>query len=845
MSVQQNQAELLGYCLKCKEKRVIQNPVAEWAANGSPATRGTCPVCGTTIYLRGRTPAHDALPKPERPPAAPTPSATAPRAGGQKTAKPAAKKTGKKGKKAASANKASTAKSSAPARGVERGGKLVVVESPAKAKTIGRYLGRGYVVKSSLGHVRDLLKSRLSVDVDNDFAPEYRVPNEKRALVKELKEAAARAGEIFLATDPDREGEAIAWHVMEAAEMDPTRTRRVVFHEITPPAIRAAFDQPRAIDMDRVEAQQARRVLDRLVGYQLSPLLWRKVRGRLSAGRVQSVAVRLVVEREREIEAFESREYWTIDAELSQLKFRAGARGNGRPRPGFLARLHRLNGAEPELPNEAAVRPHLAALETADWQVGEVNLGKRARRPAAPFTTSTLQQEASRRLGLGTTRTMRIAQELYEGVNVGDEGNVGLITYMRTDSVTVAAEAQESARRFIGATFGAEYLPEKPPVYKTRSKTAQEAHEAIRPTTVERTPASLKAHLSKEQFRLYKLIWERFIASQMAPAVYDTVSADVWAGPATTPATQRPYLFRAAGSTLIFRGFLAVYGTDDPDEENGEAAGAPQVPSDLQAGEALDLLRLLPEQHFTQPPPRYSEASLVRALEEHGIGRPSTYASIISTIQQRGYVEQEQRRLRPTEIGAIVNDMLVQYFPGVLSVDFTARLEDELDEIAEGKPWVPVLGEFYRQFSQDLAVADAALPKLDLKREPEFVGRDCPLSGHPLVFREGRFGRFIGCSGYPHCRYTEQILVKVGVACPNCGGDLIEKRTKRGKLFYGCANYPACDWTNWKRPLPQPCPACGGVLVQDNKEMARCTRCEHTLPLAELPPVAELATVLD
>ncbi len=813
--------ELQGYCLKCKEKRIIQNATPEWAANGSPGTRGTCPVCGGTIYKQGRTAAHETLAKP-----AATPRATTKKAAPTKKATPA------KGKKVASGKKAPTAKS-----GGERGGKLVVVESPAKAKTIGRYLGRGYVVKPSLGHVRDLLKSRLSVDVENDFAPEYRVPNEKRALVKELKEAAARADEIFLATDPDREGEAIAWHVREAAEMDPARTKRVVFQEITQPAIRAAFAQPRAIDMDRVEAQQARRVLDRLVGYQLSPLLWRKVQGRLSAGRVQSVAVRLVVEREREIEAFDSQEYWTIDAELSQAKFRVLPANNGSRRPFFIGRLHRLNGAEAKLSSEADVAPHVAALEQAHWQVGEVNLGKRVRRPAAPFTTSTLQQEASRRLGLGTTRTMRIAQELYEGVNVG-EGDVGLITYMRTDSVTVAGEAQEQARAFITATFGADYLPDKPPVYKTRSKTAQEAHEAIRPTAVGRTPGALKAHLSKEQFRLYKLIWERFVASQMVPAVYDTVSADIWAGPAETPATQRPYLFRATGSTLAFRGFLAVYGTEeDPDEGEGAEGDGPQIPADLRADEDLDLLRLLPEQHFTQPPPRYSEASLVKTLEENNIGRPSTYASIISTIQQRGYVEQEQKRLRPTEIGTIVNDMLVQYFPDVLSVDFTARLEDELDEIAEGKPWVPVIGEFYRQFEQNLNVADEALPKLDLRKEPELVGRDCPLSGHPLVYRQGRFGRFIGCSNYPHCRYTEQILVTVGVACPNCGGALVEKRSKKGRVFYGCANYPACDWTNWKRPLPQPCPVCQGVMVQDNKETAKCTRCEHTMALADLPPV--------
>ncbi|HNS39957.1 MAG TPA: DNA topoisomerase, partial [Promineifilum sp.] len=459
----------------------------------------------------------------------------------------------------------------------------------------------------------------------------------------------------------------------------------------------------------------------------------------------------------------------------------------------------------------------------------------------APFTTSTLQQDSSRRLGLGTTKTMRIAQELYEGVNIGD-GDTGLITYMRTDSVTVSTIAQEEARDFIGATFGPEYLPEKPPVYKTRSKTAQEAHEAIRPTSVERTPASLKSHLSKDQFRLYKLIWERFVASQMAPALYDTVSADVWAGAVSIPVSERPYLFRASGSTLTFRGFLAVYGADDPGDENGDDPDAPQIPSDLQTGEPIDLLKLLPDQHFTQPPPRYSEASLVKALEEHNIGRPSTYASIISTIQNRGYVEQEQKRLRPTEIGRVVNDMLVEYFPNVLSVDFTARMEDELDEIAEGKPWVPVIDEFYQQFSKSLAVADEALPKLDLKKEPEFVGRDCPLCGHPLVYREGRFGRFIGCSDFPKCRYTEQILVKVGVTCPKCGGDLIEKRTKRGRIFYGCSNYPDCDWTSWKRPLPQPCPVCNGLLVQENKDTAKCMDCGNTFPLSEVETLPEANT---
>jgi DNA topoisomerase-1 len=788
-----SEVTMQGYCFKCKEKRPIDSPAAEWAANGTPGTRGKCPVCGGTIYKAGYTPAHEGLPKPEV------------------TAKPKRRKKGDES-------------------GGPRKGKLVVVESPAKAKTIGRYLGKDYVVKPSLGHVRDLLKSRLSVDVEQNYEPEYRVPKEKRAIVKELKQAAAKADQIFLATDPDREGEAIAWHVLEAAEMDPARTQRVVFQEITKPAILAAFENPRDIDMQRVEAQQARRVLDRLVGYNLSPLLWRKVRGRLSAGRVQSVALRLVVEREREIEAFQSVEYWSIDAELSQVIHRDGGKKNGVERPFFVAHLHKINGGEPELGSEEQVRPHVEALERADYQVGEVKLGERLRRPAAPFTTSTLQQDASRRLGMGTSKTMRVAQDLYEGIDIGNgEGNIGLITYMRTDSVTVSTLAQEQARDFILGRYGADYLPEKPPVYKTKSKTAQEAHEAIRPTDVNRTPAVMKQYLNRDQYRVYRLVWERFVASQMMPAVYDTVAAEIWAGDSALAVKDRPYLFRASGSTLRFPGFLAAYeGDDAPEEENGDANGLTAVPSSLRKGEALDLLRLLPEQHFTQPPPRYSEATLVKALEENGVGRPSTYAMIISTIQARGYVEIDQRRLRPTEIGMIVSDMLVEYFPDVLSVDFTARMEDELDEIAEGKPWVPVIDDFYRHFSVELGVADEAIPKLDLKREPELVGRDCPLSGHPLVFRDGRFGRFIGCSDFPRCRYTEQVLKKVDVICPNCGGDLIEKRTRKGRVFYGCSNYPECDWTNWKRPVALPCPVCSGVMVQENKSTLKCTKCEHT-----------------
>jgi DNA topoisomerase I len=781
----------VGYCFKCKEKREIVDPKAEWAANGSPGSRGRCPVCEGTIYKPGYTKAHEDLPKPEI--------------------------TTKKGKSSS--------------KGSSRRGNLVIVESPAKAKTIGRYLGRGYTVKSSVGHVRDLLKSRLSVDVDNDFTPEYRVPNDKRKVVKELKEAAAKAKEIYLATDPDREGEAIAWHVLESAEMDPNRIKRVVFHEITKPAIEKAFERPRDIDMARVDAQQARRILDRLVGYKLSPLLWRKVRGRLSAGRVQSVAVRLVVEREREIDAFESEEYWTLGAELSQEKHHGVAK-----RPSFTAKLSKINGEDPVLNSEDAVLPHITFLEKSSWRIGEVRVGKRTRGPAAPFTTSTLQQEASRQLNFRANKTMRLAQQLYEGIELGgDDDTVGLITYMRTDSVSVSTEAQNEARTYIIGRFGKEYVPDSPPVYKTRAKAAQEAHEAVRPTAVLRVPKQIKDKLSRDQYRLYKLIWDRFVASQMSRAVYDTVSADVWAGDANVAVGKRPYLFRATGSTLQFSGFLALYEETRPVDKPDD--GSNQVPADLVKNEAVDLLHLLPEQHFTQPPPRYSEATLVKTLEENGIGRPSTYAAILSTIQQRGYIDRQDKRLVPTETGLLVNDMLVEYFPNVLSVDFTARLEDELDKIAEGKPWVPVIAAFYGNFTEKLLTADEALPKLDLKKEPDFVGRECPLCGNPLVYREGRYGRFVGCSTFPKCRHTEQILNKTGVTCSN-GGEIIERKTKRGRTFYGCSRYPDCEWRSWQKPLPDPVNSCDGIVVQKSETQTECVACGlKELNLASEPVV--------
>ena len=801
-----DEEKLIGYCFKCREKHEILQPKAEWAANGSPGTRGTCVNCSGTIYKAGRTPAHENLPKPEI----------------------TVTRKAKKGKKRKSTKKKSGK------RKARRSGKLVIVESPAKAKTIGRYLGRGYTVKSSVGHVRDLLKSRLSVDVDNDFEPEYRVTNDKREVVKELKAAAAKAKEIYLATDPDREGEAIAWHVLESAEMDPEITKRVVFQEITKTAILKAFEEPRGIDMDRVNAQQARRILDRLVGYKLSPLLWRKVRGRLSAGRVQSVAVRLVVEREREIKAFVSEEYWTLGAEVSREQYRDD---DAAKRPFFQARLHKINGEDPVLQSEEDVQPHLDALEKSVWEIGAVRIGKRTRRPAAPFTTSTMQQEASRRLSFNTSKTMRIAQQLYEGIDLGGEdGAVGLITYMRTDSVTVSKDSETEARTYVGKRFGPNYVPVKPPKYKTKAKSAQEAHEAVRPTSVLRVPKEIKEHLSRDQNRLYKLIWDRFVASQMAPARYDTVSVDIGVGDAAVELAKRPYLFRATGSVMTFSGFLQLYEESRPEDRPDD--GENQVPSDLKKGELLDLMRLLPEQHFTQPPPRFSEATLVKSMEEHGIGRPSTYASIISTVQHRGYVDRIEKRLQPTETGMIVNDLLVQYFPDILSVDFTARLEDELDKIAEGGPWVPVIGSFYGQFAEKLIIADEALPKLDLKAEPELVGRECPLCGNDLVYREGRYGRFIGCSTFPKCRHTEQILKKIGVNCPN-GGEMVERRTRRGRVFYGCSRYPDCEFSSWKKPVPDATNSCDGLLVQVNENETECIACGLKEPEPEKEVVAD------
>jgi DNA topoisomerase-1 len=698
----------------------------------------------------------------------------------------------------------------------ERKGKLVIVESPAKAKTVGRFLGKGYTVRASIGHVRDLLRSELSVDVENNFKPKYRVPNEKRPVVKELKELAKTAEEIYLATDPDREGEAIAWHLLESAEIPPELTHRVVFHEITQTAINDAFSHPRQINMDLVDAQQARRVLDRLVGYGISPLLWEKVRSRLSAGRVQSVALRLVVEREREIDAFVPVEYWSIEAELKPEGIEQT----------FIAKLARVDDKEVELPNKEVVDSLLADMEEAPYKIARIKRGERRRKPSAPFITSTLQQEASRRLGYTARRTMALAQQLYEGIDVGEGGATGLITYMRTDSTNIAEMALTEVRKFIGDTYGENFLPAAPPQYKTRAVGAQEAHEAIRPTSVLRAPEKVKSYLSNDQFKLYQLVWQRFVASQMEAAVYDTLVVEIDAD-----GKQHKYLLRASGSVLKFPGFLVVY-EEARDEDKTEEENV-RIPAQIAEGQRQELVRLIPEQHFTQPPPRYSEASLVQVLEEYGIGRPSTYAPILSTIVERGYVTRESKRLTPTETGMLVNDLMVQYFPEVVDLNFTAHMEEGLDKVAGGESeWVDIIRGFYTEFAPQLEKAKAEMPAQ--KAELEKIGRACPECGKDLVIRWGRYGKFISCSGFPTCRYTEPWLEKIGVKCPEDGGEIVERKTRKGRVFYGCANYPTCQFTSWKRPIANQCPKCGGTLVIANKREAQCLKCQESFLLEQL-----------
>jgi len=694
---------------------------------------------------------------------------------------------------------------------IKRKGKMVIVESPAKARTVGNILGKGYTVRASVGHVRDLLRSQLSVDVENNFQPKYRVPNEKRPIVKDLKAEAKKAEEVYLATDPDREGEAIAWHLMEAAELDEKRVKRVVFHEITKPAVEAAFSNPRAIDSDLVEAQQARRILDRLVGYNLTPLLWEKVRGRLSAGRVQSVTLRLIVEREREIEAFDPQEYWSIDAEFKPLDVTES----------FRAKLSKVDGNDPNLSNQEVVEKLLPKLKEAKYTISEIKRGKRTRKPYAPFITSTLQQQASRQLGFTAKRTMRVAQQLYEGIDIGNGGQTGLITYMRTDSTNISRVALNEVRKYIKAVHGEKFLPDKENTYKTSVTKAQEAHEAIRPTSVMHLPEKVKQFLKPEQYKLYRLIWRRFVASQMREAIYSTVSILV-----NGENTESNYKFRASGSELDFAGFLVLYEEAKDEDLIEKKNGRLKLPKGLAKGNALKLLELSPTQHFTQPPPRFTEASLIQMLEEYGIGRPSTYAPTISTIQARGYVERENKRLMPTETGFVVNDLLIEYFPDILGVNFTAQMEEDLDEIAHGKrKWDDLIGDFYKDFEPQLKHAQEEMP--ETKTEPEKIGRSCPKCENELIVKWGRFGKFISCSNYPECKYTEPFLEKIGVACPKDGGDIVLRKTRKGRIFYGCENYPNCDFTSWKKPIKTSCPACGGILVNKNKKEFLCLNCDE------------------
>jgi DNA topoisomerase-1 len=661
---------------------------------------------------------------------------------------------------------------------------LVIVESPAKAKTISKFLGKKYKVEASMGHVRDLPRSQFGVDLEDNFAPKYINIRGKGEILNKLRKAAKGVDRIYLATDPDREGEAISWHLAQILSVDPATTCRLEFNEITKEAVKSALAAPHPINMDLVDAQQARRILDRIVGYKISPLLWKKVKGGLSAGRVQSVAVRLVVERQAEIDAFEPEEYWSIAVLLNR-------KDGGQ----FTAELARYKGKKLKIENQARSDEIVAALLAETYTVKSITRKQRKRQPLPPFTTSTLQQEAFRRLNMRARSTMSGAQQLYEGLDIGT-GTVGLITYMRTDSVRVAAPAQAEARAVIAERFGEEYLPPKPPFYRSKGQ-AQDAHEAIRPSDPSLDPETIKPYLKRDQYRLYKLIWERFIASQMKPALYDTISVEVAAG---------PWGLKANGSQLKFPGFLKVYPLQ---EEEQDSLG--QLPS-LVEGEELNVGEVKPSQHFTQPPALYTEASLIKTLEEQGIGRPSTYEPIIRTIQERGYVQSEKRQLRPTELGVVVVNLLKEHFSQIVDYQFTRELEEKLDSIGEGSQrWQEVLGEFYGPFSQDLEKAQSQMEKVQLQDEE--TDEPCPNCGKLMVIKHGRYGKFMACPGYPECKTTKPILKTIGIACPKCGGQIVERRSKRGRTFYGCDKYPQCDFTTWDQPTGKLCPKCKEPLV--------------------------------
>ncbi len=681
---------------------------------------------------------------------------------------------------------------------------LVIVESPAKAKTIERYLGKKYKVKASMGHVRDLPKSQMGVDIEHNYEPRYITIRGKGPVLKDLKTAAKKAKKIYLAADPDREGEAIAWHLANSLNVDITSDCRVVFNEITKDAIKESFKSPRPINMSLVDAQQARRVLDRLVGYNISPLLWKKVKKGLSAGRVQSVAVRMIIDREKEIKDFVPEEYWTIKADF--------VKGQEQFQGAFFS----LNGEKKELTSEEDVKNILSSLDGSEFQISNVTKKERKRNPASPFITSSLQQEAARKLNFRAKKTMMLAQQLYEGIELGKEGTVGLITYMRTDSTRISDVAKQEAASYIENAYGKEFLQQEQRKEKKQTN-AQDAHEAVRPTSVLREPSSVKEYLGRDQFRLYKLIWERFVASQMASAVMDTMSIDLQNG---------PVIFRATGSKIKFPGFMKVYveGTDDSVEEKEN------ILPEISVGDTCFSKDVEPKQHFTQPPPRYTEARLVKTLEELGIGRPSTYAPTLDTIQKRGYVTLDNKRFVPTELGEIVLELIREFFPEILNTHFTAKMEQQFDSVEEGSvEWIKVIDEFYQDFSKHLAIAEAEMEKVEIKDEP--AGEDCEECGHPMVFKMGRYGKFMACSNFPDCRNTKPIVKAIGVKCPKCKeGDIIERKSKKHRLFYGCNQYPSCDFISWDKPLPRNCPKCENILVEKKLKkgiQVQCIECDY------------------
>jgi DNA topoisomerase-1 len=681
---------------------------------------------------------------------------------------------------------------------------LVIVESPAKAKTIGKYLGSKYIVKASMGHVRDLPKSQMGVDVAKGYEPKYITIRGKGDVLKSLKDAAKKVKKVYLAADPDREGEAIAWHLAQYLGLDLNQPLRVVFNEITKDAIKEAFKHPRHINMDLVNAQQARRILDRLVGYNISPILWKKVRKGLSAGRVQSVTVKLIIDREKEIQQFVPEEYWTITSTLVS---------HGKT---FQAKFYGYGDEKVELKSEADVKEVIERIENKPYVVQKVTLRERRRNPAPPFTTSSLQQEAARKLNFRTAKTMMIAQQLYEGIDLGKEGTVGLITYMRTDSTRVSVTAQNEAKEYIQQHFGPEYVPSEPRT-QAKNENAQDAHEAIRPTSVMRTPDDIKEYLSRDQLRLYRLIWERFLASQMASAVLDTMSVDIDVNGVT---------FRATGSKVKFPGFMKVYieGSDDNKEE--ETFLPP-----IDEGQTLQVQEIEPEQHFTQPPPRYTEARLVKTLEELGIGRPSTYAPTLETIQKRGYVALEEKRFVPTELGEIVISLIEEFFPEILDVEFTAHMESDLDNIEEGiADWVKVLDAFYQDFAKRVEVAEEQMEEVELK--DEVSDEVCEVCGRPMVYKLGRFGKFLACSGFPECRNTKPIVKEIGVTCPECEtGSIVERKSKKSRIFYGCNRYPECEFVSWDKPIARSCPKCSAMLVEKKRKKQGvsvvCIKCDY------------------